>query len=77
MDAFDEALPRLGPRLVHLAGRNDRAIPPDEAFRIAKRVPGSTVEPLRGPGHLMHEEDPQAVADMIVKAVADVKAGVR
>jgi pimeloyl-ACP methyl ester carboxylesterase len=47
------------------------------SFRIAKCVPGSTVEPLRGPGHLMHEEDPQAAADMIVKAVADVKAGVR
>ena len=77
LDAFDEALPRLGPRVVHLVDSNDRAIPPDEAFRIAKRVPGATVEPLRGPGHLMHEKDPQAVADRVVKAVADVKAGVR
>ena len=51
--------------------------PPDEAFRIARRVPAATVELLRGPGHLMHEEEPQRVADLILQAAAGVKADAR
>jgi magnesium chelatase accessory protein len=77
LDQLEEALPRLGPRLLQLVGSNDRAIPPDEAFRIAKRVPAATVELLRGPGHLMHEEEPQSVADLILQAAAGVKADAR
>jgi magnesium chelatase accessory protein len=69
-----EALPRLGPRLLQIVGSNDRAIAPDEAFQLAKRVPGAIVALLRGPGHLIHEEDPRKVAELIMKAAAEVEA---
>lgn len=62
------ALPRLEVPLLQIIGSNDRAIPPDQAFQIARRVPGATVEMLRGPGHLVHEEEPRLVAELIVKA---------
>jgi magnesium chelatase accessory protein len=75
LEPLAEALPRLGPRLLQLVGSNDRAIAPDQAFQLAGRVLAATVELLRGPGQLMHEEDPQRVAAVIMKAAADVKAG--
>jgi magnesium chelatase accessory protein len=72
LEPFAEALPGLTPRLVQIVGSNDIAVPPDEAFQIARRVPGATVEVLRGPGHLAHEEEPFRVGEAILRAAAAV-----
>jgi magnesium chelatase accessory protein len=68
LEPFAEALPRLTPRLVQIVGSNDLAVPPDEAFQLARRVPGASVEVLRGPGHLAHEEEPFRVGEVIIRA---------
>ena len=59
-------LPRLQPRLLLVVGENDRTIPPADAARVAALVPGATVASLPGLGHLAHEEQPAAVADLIL-----------
>jgi magnesium chelatase accessory protein len=59
-------LPRLGPKLLLIVGANDRTIPPADAIRIRDLIPGARVASLPGLGHLAHEEQPQAVADLIL-----------
>jgi magnesium chelatase accessory protein len=58
-------LPLLRPKLHLVVGSQDRTIPPSDAARIAKLVPGALVTTLPGLGHLAHEEDPAAVAALI------------
>ncbi len=67
-------LPDLPCPLVLLVGGNDRAVSPDQAFRLAKIIPGAKAELLRGLGHLMHEEEPRRVADVIFQADASLAA---
>ncbi|MFO0607200.1 MAG: alpha/beta fold hydrolase [Polyangiales bacterium] len=59
-----DLLPLLGdvraPTVV-VVGDEDRATPPSRADRIAARIPGATVERLRGTGHLAAIEQPELV----------------
>ena len=63
-------LPRLAVPLTLLTGTEDRAVPPEEARRIAARVHGAREVALPGLGHLAHEEDAGRVAAEILAAVA-------
>lgn len=64
-------LPRLGARLLLVAGANDRTVPPEESRRIAREVTGARYVEMPGLGHLAHEEAPAA----FVRIVADFAAG--
>jgi magnesium chelatase accessory protein len=57
-------LPRLATPLLLIVGERDATLPPDQATRVAARVPGARVVRLPGLGHLAHEERPQAVAEL-------------
>lgn len=63
-----EDMPRLETRLLLVAAGEDRAVPTDNAFHVSDIVPGSSVEYVRGVGHLAHEEDPAAIAALITAA---------
>lgn len=65
-------LPRLESPFILITGSNDRSVPPDDARTIAKLTPKATIEVLSGVGHLAHEENPAAVADIVFRAVARV-----
>jgi magnesium chelatase accessory protein len=54
-------LPRLATPLLLIVGANDATLPPDQATRVAARVPGARIVRLPGLGHLAHEEQPQPV----------------
>jgi magnesium chelatase accessory protein len=58
LSSFERELPRLTAPLALIVGENDRAVPPDQANRIARRVAVASVRRLAGLGHLAHEEDP-------------------
>ena len=47
-----------------IVGEGDRAVPPSVSRAAAGRLPDARVEALRG-GHLVHEEAPEATADLI------------
>jgi len=66
LDPIERDLPRLAPKLLLVAGGNDRAIPPEDAFRARDLLPGAAVHYMRGLGHLAHEERPAEVAALIV-----------
>ncbi len=60
------ALPGLQPRLLLIAGAQDRLIAPAEARRVAALVPGAALVTLPGLGHLAHEEAPERVGELVV-----------
>lgn len=57
----------LRPELVLVAARNDSAIPPSQAESVSHMVRHGRVVPMPGLGHLAHEEDPAAVAAILVE----------
>jgi magnesium chelatase accessory protein len=59
-------LPRLKPKLLLVAGENDRSIAPADADRTRALVPGAAVFRMPRLGHLAHEEAPEATAALIV-----------
>lgn len=62
-------LPWLKPELVLAAGEGDRTIAPAKARRVARMVPQARVEMLPRLGHLMHEERPDLVLDVLHRAL--------
>jgi magnesium chelatase accessory protein len=60
-------LPRLAIPLVLMAASNDRSISPDVARKVREICPHAVVERLPGLGHLAHEEQPQLVADLVLR----------
>jgi magnesium chelatase accessory protein len=59
-------LPKLSPSLLLIVGENDRAIPPADAEKIRRMVPGARLVTLPLLGHLAHEEDPASTADLML-----------
>jgi magnesium chelatase accessory protein len=62
---LERDLPRLGERLLLVAGANDRTVTPAESRNAHARTPGSRLVVLPGLGHLAHEEAPETVAAAI------------
>jgi magnesium chelatase accessory protein len=63
--ALERDLPRLAVRLVLVVASNDRTVPPGEAQRVRRLLPGAEVLTVPRLGHLAHEEDPVAFAALI------------
>lgn len=58
-------MPRLATPLLLVVGANDRATPAGDAKEIEALAKQARVHTLKGVGHLAHEEDAAAVADVI------------
>jgi len=52
-----------------MVGSRDRLTPPARAHQIVASVPGARLITLEGRGHMLPLEDPDAVADEIIRAV--------
>ncbi len=61
-------LPQLKQALILIVGEADKAVPPEDARVIRKRIPRASIISMRGVGHLCHEERPEEVAGMIMHA---------
>lgn len=61
---------RLDAALTLVAARDDRTVPADMAQRVARRVPGARCLLLDQGGHLSHEQDAAAHADLILAAAS-------
>ena len=60
--------------LLLIAATNDKAIKSEDSFKVRDMAPNARVELLRGLGHLAHEEQPGAVADLILAFAKEVGA---
>ena len=67
-------LPRLTPRLLLVAGSNDKTIASTDAERVQAMVPAARSVIMPGLGHLAHEERPQDVAGLMVEFARELGA---
>ena len=67
-------LPTLAPRLLRVAGGNDGMVPPHEAYRVRALLSTAEVVPLRGLGHLAHEERPDDIVALLERTLPYVAA---
>jgi magnesium chelatase accessory protein len=65
LHTFERRLESLKVPLVLVVGGDDRAVSPDDAFKISDRLPNAKVVLLRGLGHLAHEESPERIAEIV------------
>jgi magnesium chelatase accessory protein len=56
--------------LLLLAATNDKAIPPEDAEAVRRKVATADVRRLEGLGHLAHEENPELLAEILSQAPA-------
>lgn len=63
---LERRLPALKTPLVLVVGTRDGSVPPADADTIRSRVKGAVIERLRDKGHLAHEEDPAATAELVI-----------
>jgi len=65
LTTFADDMSALSRPLLLVIADGDKAIPAHEAHLIAGQVTGAEVHEMRGVGHVAHEEDPQAAAELI------------
>jgi magnesium chelatase accessory protein len=68
---LERDLARLRTPLAMIVGANDRAVPPRDAQRVRALLPEParcTLEVMPGVGHLAHEEQPTAVARLVLSS---------
>ncbi|MBV9825838.1 MAG: alpha/beta fold hydrolase [Alphaproteobacteria bacterium] len=63
---LERDLPRLDAPLLLIAGKGDRAIPLQDAYRVRLLASQATVVELPRLGHLAHEEQPLLIAGYII-----------
>ncbi|GEO82345.1 alpha/beta fold hydrolase BchO [Pararhodospirillum oryzae] len=66
LTTLNRDLPRLRVPLLLVGAERDRAVAPSQAERVTTLVPGARSLILPNLGHLAHEENPQAVCDLIL-----------
>jgi magnesium chelatase accessory protein len=65
LEPLNRRLPTLGQTLCLVASAGDRAVPARQASALAARVPLARVTGLEEGGHLVHEEYPVRVAELV------------
>jgi magnesium chelatase accessory protein len=77
LPSLEKDLRNLRSPLLLVAAEGDRTIPPTDAERVRRLVPGSEVVPIEKLGHLAHEERPALVAEIVFDAAerAGILAG--
>lgn len=68
---IDDDLRQLGVPALFLAGSADKAVPPDTSLRAAELAPEGKAIVLSDYGHLIHEEAPDEIAQIIADSVHD------
>ena len=71
LDRIAAAWPRLETTTLLLGGRQDRAVPAWQVRQFAEQLPGSRCEFVEDGGHLLHEEQPEAIAARIRAFLTD------
>jgi len=77
LDALQRSISGLSVPLVLVSAANDKAVSPQDAAIVAARVPAASAMPLAEGGHLVQEENPEQVADLVVAVAREAGAPAR
>lgn len=72
LDRIARGLADLSVPLILVTAAGDRAVPPRDAETIAARLPSARIVALNEGGHLVHEERPIAIADLLAGLAEEV-----
>ncbi len=72
LHALARDLPHLATALILVTAPDDRAISPNDAEKVCDLVPKATIQHLTRGGHLVHEEYPAQIADLILRVAAGI-----
>jgi magnesium chelatase accessory protein len=72
LDQLQRGIARLSVPLVLVRAAKDTAVPPSDVDRIARQTKSARVVALPDGGHLVHEERPGLLADIIADAAREV-----
>lgn len=67
LDRVPDKVARLEVPHRFLIGENDKAVPPSVSEALSARMAKAEIRRFPGRGHLLHEEDPEAVAALIAE----------
>lgn len=70
LDGLQARLPQLTTAVLLITSSGDVAVPPAISQRAAARMPNAQWASISGYGHLVHEENAAAVADLVLPFVA-------
>jgi magnesium chelatase accessory protein len=73
---LEQALPKLSIPLILVVANDDRTVPPYQAEAIAAQVPKARVVRVPRLGHLAHEENPAALAQVVAEIADEVRVRV-
>jgi magnesium chelatase accessory protein len=65
LTTLPDELEHLRVRLLLIAGQNDRAVPAPQLVAIARRLTNARCRVVSCAGHLLHEEQPEAVLELL------------
>lgn len=71
LDPLLRALPEIAAEVRFVVGDKDATVPPEVSTQASARMPNACVEVWEGYGHLLHEECPERVADLVVSLLTD------
>ena len=66
-------LPGLGTRVLLIAGQHDHAVPFVEQVRLLRALPDARLEVVPGAGHLLHEQRPEAIRELVLDEIRSVQ----
>lgn len=72
LEPLERDMPKLAVPLLLVASSNDKAVPPGDAERVCRLVPGASLRRIEGLGHLAHEERPDLVANIILERAREL-----
>ena len=71
---LNQDLPKLQVPTLLIAGEEDRAVPPRVSQDLADRIPGAQFQSFQGLGHLIHEEAPEEITNILHAFVSGLYA---
>lgn len=66
LEGLQRRISRLGVPLVLVSAANDRSVPPADSRAVAEQVKTARVIALPDGGHIVHEEQPRRIAEIVV-----------
>jgi len=66
LEELQRKIPAVDVPVILIAARHDKAVPPEDAASLAARLASGEAVMLEHGGHLVHEEDPEGLARLIV-----------
>lgn len=70
LEWLDRRFAKVDVPVVLVAAEGDRAVPPEDAESVARALPDARLRRLATGGHLVHEEQPQAIAALVADCFA-------